>query len=374
MGSRYSKQILPIGIDVGSGGVRAIQLQSDGQTLSIRAAGKVDTPGHFDSEQEQQDFVAEALSSILKDKGFKGRSAVTCVPGSDIHFKSFRIPKMPPEELRSAALFEAEERFAFGDEDAEYRYIDAGKIRQGQESRQEIIAMGCCGAALREHLGLLIRVGLVCEAVDVAPCAVARCFADEISAAQDQGQAYLFVDIGDQGSRITTTIDQEIVFVKSAKIGGHELNRLAGTTLNLNPDEALQLRRDILSRYADPDGKDISRQQQEIFDSAFSAITPGIEQLGKEIGLCLRYYAVTFRGIRPHELICVGGHSYETPLLKTLTELTGVPAKRGAPFKNIEVGSVFPERLRGDGLVEWTTAVGLSLRGRSATAEQKVAS
>lgn len=374
MVSRYSKQILPIGIDVGSGGVKAIQLHSDGQTLSVRAAGKIDAPVSFRSEEDRQDFVAEALSSILKNRGFKGRSAVTCVPGSDIHFKSFRIPQMPAEELHSAALFEAEERFAFDDSDAEYRYIDAGKIRQGQESRQEIIAMGCSGAALREHLGLLNKAGLVCQAVDVAPCAVVRCFGDEISAAQEQGQAYLFVDIGDQATRITTTIDQDIVFVKSAKIGGQELNRLAGKTLNLTPDEALQLRRDILSRYADPAGEGISQHQQEILESAFSAITPGIEQLGKEIGLCLRYYAVTFRGIRPHELICVGGHSYDSPLLETLTELTGVPTRRGTPFKNIEVGEVFPEKLRGNGLVEWTTAVGLSLRGRAASAEQKVAS
>ena len=96
------------------------------------------------------------------------------VPNHMIQFKSFRIPKMPPEEIGNAVLFEAEERFAFESEDAEYRYLDSGHIRQGQETRHEIIAMGCTGEALRNHMELFKKTGLICTATDVAPCAVVR--------------------------------------------------------------------------------------------------------------------------------------------------------------------------------------------------------
>ena len=369
-----SRMILPIGIDLGSSGVKLIQLQASGEQFSIRAAAKADFPPGFQDQDEEQRraFITDAVRDILKKHRFKGRHAVTAVPNYAVQFKSFRVPRMPADELDNAVLFEAEERFAFQTSEAEYRYLDAGEIRQGQERRQEIIAMGSTAAALRAHLGILKQVGLVCDAIDVGPCAVTRCLQREVADHNSPGQAHIYADLGELATRIITTIDDKIVFLKSIAIGSRKMNELAARRLNLSLAEATQLRQDILRQHAGTRGNGASDLQAEIMDSAFQAMRPGLEELGKEISLCLRYYAVTFRGIRPNELLCVGGQSYDTQLLRTIGEITGVQAIKGSPLKNIDTTDVFSESESASGLVEWATCAGLSLRGWVETTVSKV--
>ncbi len=374
MFSRASNILLPIAVDVGFGAVKMMQLQVVNDRLRVRAAWSTDFPLTLRREEERQEFLVDAIRDALKHQRFKGRLAVTAVPNHVVQFKSFRIPKMPPEEIAGAVLFEAEERFAFQSEDAEYRYVDSGHIRQGQETRHEIIAMGCTGEALRNHMELFKKTGLVCTATDVAPCAVVRCLEDDAPASEAEGQARMYADIGTHATRIITTLDGRIVFIKSIAVGGQSLNELTAKGLNLSLAEATQLRCEILMSTPEPEGDIAARTEREVLEAANAAIRPGVEQLGKEISLCLRYYAVTFRGVRPSHLICVGGQSYDRQLLQTISEITGVQAIPGAPLKRIEDGKVFTEAQRQSGLLEWATAVGLSLRGRDELEARKEAS
>ncbi len=374
MFSRASNILLPIAVDVGFGAVKMMQLQVVNDRLRVRAAWKTNFPLTLRREEERQEFAVDAIRGALKGQRFKGRLAVTVVPNHAVQFKSFRIPKMPPEEIASAVLFEAEERFAFQSEDAEYRYLDSGHIRQGQETRHEIIAMGCTGEALRNHMELFKKTGMVCTATDVAPCAVVRCLEDDAPASEAEGQARMYADIGIHTTRIITTLDGRIVFIKSIAVGGQALNELTAKGLNLSLAEATQLRREILMSTPEPESDIATHTDREVLEAANAAIRPGAEQLGKEISLCLRYYAVTFRGVRPSHLICVGGQSYDRQLLQTISEITGVQAVQGAPLKRIEDGKVFTEAQRRSGLLEWTTAVGLSLRSRDELEARKEAS
>ncbi len=376
---RSSNTVLPIGIDIGSSGVKVMQLQTLGDHLSVRAAAKIELPPNLRRDEERWAFIIDAIKDILKNNRFKGPQAVTSVPNHAVQFKSFRVPRMPAEELTSAVMFEAEERFAFQSDDAEYRYLDAGEIRQGQETRQEIIAMGCTGQALRHLLNIFKKVGLVCQATDVGPCAVVRCFHKDMDNSEPQGQPHIYADFGDYATRIIITVDAKIVFVKSVAIGGQKLNEMAARVLNLPLSEASQLRRDILAYHCDPTPpkarQDASPHlHEQIMESAFAAIRPAIEEIGKEISLCLRYYAVTFRGLRPDELVCIGGHSYDPQLLHTITEVTGVQAVKGAPLNGIDVSGVFSETQCRSGLLEWATAAGLSLRDWAQPGPEKEAS
>ncbi len=374
MFSRASNILLPIAVDVGFGAVKMMQLQVVNDRLRVRAAWKMNFPLTLRREEERQEFAVDAIRAALKRQRFNGRLAVTAVPNHMVQFKSFRIPKMPPEEIASAVMFEAEERFAFQSDDAEYRYLDSGHIRQGQETRHEIIAMGCTGEALRNHMELFKKAGLVCTATDVAPCAVVRCLEDDVPASEPEGQARMYADIGTHATRIITTLDGRIIFIKSIAVGGQALNELTAKGLNLSLAEATQLRREILMSTLEPESDVATHTASEVLEAANAAIRPGVEQLGKEISLCLRYYAVTFRGVRPSQLICVGGQSYDRQLLRTISEITGAQAVQGAPLKRIEHGKVFTEAQRRSGLLEWATAAGLSLRGRDELEARKEAS
>jgi hypothetical protein len=61
----------------------------------------------------------------------------------------------------------------------------------------------------------------------------------------------------------------------------------------------------------------------------FDATRSTMEELGREIGLCLRYYSVTFRGQRPNKLRLLGGEAADPMLLGVLNAALRFRSKRG---------------------------------------------
>jgi len=340
----------------------------------VQAASKAVFPGHARRAKERQEYMADSIRDMLKNNNFQGRRIVTMVPNDALKYKSFRLPQMPEDELHQVVQFEAEERFAFKESDAEFRFLHAGQIRQGQESREEIIAMGCLGGILREQLNLFSQLGLVCEGMEVAPTAIARCLQIANKSPHDSEEAQVLVDIGYQASRIIISQGGKIIFIKSISVGGSKFCELIAKKLNLSSQEASQLRQEILHFYAYPESQENDKLHTEILDSAIEATRSAVEQLGKEIGLCLRYFSVTFKGIRPEELVCVGGESYDPRLLQSISETTGLNSVKGAPLKQIATDGIFSGADRKSGLLEWATVTGLALREMAEETLEKVAS
>lgn len=356
------KRVLPIAIDVGASSVKMLQLEQSGDQMHVVAAGKFVIPPHVRQSDEQQELVINAVKDLLKSEGFKGRRAVTIVPNYVIQFKSFRVPRIPDEELDQIVLFEAQDRFAFEDPTAEFRYFNAGEVRQGEEIRQEVITMGCPGERLNEHLNIFEKLNLSCHAIEVSPCAVVRSQAAQQTGSEDEDAIQIYADVGQHATRVVITRGPKIIFIKSINVGGNKLDVLTAKQLNLPVNEASQLRSEVLRHYAQPDAEMSPHLRDDILDSTAVATKQAFESIGKEIGLCLRYFSVTFRGLRPDELICVGGEAYDPGLLKSITEIAGIRAVKGSPLKNISTEGVFSSAQRQSKLLEWSTAVGLALR------------
>ncbi len=369
---RRSNRALPIAVDIGSSAIRLIQLQQDGGRLVVRAASCFDIPVHLRRSEDRTDTVISAIQDQLKEHDFVGRNVVSVVPSHAIHYKSFRVPHIPADELEQAVLFEAEERFAFDQTNAEYRYLDAGEVRHGQDLRKEILAMACRDDALRTHLEMFDRLGLVCTATLVAPCAVVRCFETPGAVAEDHSNIY--ADFGQRDTRITITAAGKVIFIKSLAIGGMKLDEMTAMKLNLSIDEAVQLRREVMTQQHGPGAARNDDLHSPIVDSAVEAVKPIYEQLSKEISLCLRYFAVTFRGVRPGHMTCVGGGAYDTRLCHFISEITGVPTVPGYPLGGVDPGEAFASKPGEDGHMAWATAMGLALHGATQVPQRKEAS
>ena len=87
-----------------------------------------------------------------------------------------------------------------------------------------------------------------------------------------------------------------------------------------------------------------------------------LDQLAKEIALCLRYCSVTFRGIRCDEVTAVGGESYNIDMLRMLSDQVNVPFRVGRPMRNMVAESDIGGLDRRSGQPEWATVLGLALK------------
>lgn len=360
-------KIGPIAVDFGTYALRVLQLAGRGDQRHIHEwATHVYPPRDGSAGPDRSDVVA-ALRGILQSKRFAGKQVVTALGRHDLIAKSIRLPEIPESELAAAVAFEASERIKELEEDAEIRYIPSGTLLGETERQQEVLVLAAKADVVREHLDVLTELGLESVGIDAAPCAVFRPFERYLRRNQDQDQINAFVDIGQASSWIVIARGDRIVLTRSVDVGGAAFDRLVSAKLGVDPKEGRALRHQINARSSLPRSTTIV--DPEMLETIIQAEKPAWEKLGREIGLCIRYFAVTFRGARPNSATCVGGESLGEHGLGHLSEATGMTCRVGFPLRHVRCERQPLSADANASLAEWATCAGLSMKPVTAAAE-----
>jgi type IV pilus assembly protein PilM len=351
-------QIQPIGLDIGHDSVRMLQLEVTGSTLSVLAAAKRAVPA--EARQSAELHLAASMDLVrqmMRQNPFHGRQVVAALPRHIVHAKNLRLPNIPASELASAVQFEARNIFPFDVEKAHVEFIHAGEVRQGGDVRQEVIVLAAKHEDVNNFLEQLHRCGVVIESLDVEPCALFRTVQRFIRRKEDENEVHVLVEVGLQRTQVVIGRGNEISFFKSIDIGGGQFDSAVAEKLGINLDEARALRRRMSEGAEAPDNSKRDAVQQAVFD----ATRAGMETLGKEISLCLRYHSVTFRGQRPACLRLLGGEAADTQLQAVLNTMATLPVEIGKPLFSVDISRMSAmERIGCQS--EWAMALGLGLK------------
>ena len=364
---------LPIALDIGYDRIKTLQLSNSGDGIHVAAWGKWVFPVGGDADPQHR--TAQAVSAVrdmLRNGGFHGRKVISSLSCRHLGIKNIRLPRMPANELSKAIKWEADERFNFEVTDDQLKYLQAGTVRQGTESRNEIIMLAIPEHIINAHLEMLGAMGLRAEHIDAEPVALFRCFERHLRRADDEQTASVIVDIGLSATRVVVARGRQILFLKNIPIAGKKFTEAVAGQLNISFEEAHDLReRCIHVESAPPDGDSCEGDDQQGQDSSrrnpvdwsiHDALRSEVEQLAREVALCLRYCAVTFRGLRPTQVTLCGGEAYDSVVTRMIGEQLGVPCEFGRPFKGIDLsGAEMGSDGHGD-LSEWAVCVGLGTR------------
>jgi type IV pilus assembly protein PilM len=211
-----------------------------------------------------------------------------------------------------------------------------------------------------EHLSAM---KLSAQHVDVEPNALFRAYQRFLRRAEDASTVNVIIDVGLSTTKVIVSRGPVILFIKSIDVAGRKFNENVAKELNLTYQEALHIRRRGFSRprgHAEP-------TPEQVQWSVYDAIRSQVEVLAREIGLCLRYCSVTFRGLRPAQLTVTGGEAYDPALIKLLSEYLNCPCVVGQPLHRIDLGESDLESDRRGAMTEWSVATGLALRGLFST-------
>lgn len=351
----------PIAIDIGAAGVKLLQLaQRDGKPSVLAAFHRTLSTS---DPQDRRSALVEAIREGLNQAPFAGREVVTALGTGEFQMKSLRLPKMPTEELAGAVEFEAQDRFELDGKAAQFRHLCAGDVRHGNEIKQEVIVFAAMEQDVADRLELLESVRLRSVAVDLAPLAAARGFMRFLRRAEDSAAVNVFVDIGWRGATVIITHGTEIAFLKQVEAGGMHFTAATAHALSLDTMKAQELRIKRMQAAAGSRAKEHGSINPDIDNAVTDALRPLVEKLLKEIQLCLRYFAVTFRGSRPECVTLVGGDASEPAIMSTFNKELDVACTIGHPLRGIaQPSGVFP---REDVSFHpaWAVACGLALRG-----------
>lgn len=359
-------QVLPIGLDLGFDSIKMLQLEVVDGALSVLCAAKRQMPEEVRANPELRLPVAmDLVRQMLRQEYFRGRSIVTTLPREMVHAKNLRLPMIPPGELESAVRFEARNVFPFDAEQAHVRHLQAGDVRQGNDTRQEVIVLAATHDDVNFYLEQLNRTGAVIESLDFEPCAIYRSVERFIRRREDEQEVYVLVDIGWRRTQVVIGRGRDMSFFKPIDIGGQNFNEAVSRKLEITSDEAQELRRRINSEQAQKDSPspsgvhDVRKDpvRQAVFDSTRALM----EELAREISLCLRYHSVTFRGQRPSRLRLIGGEALDPQLQSVLSSALPTPVEAARPLLSVDT-SAMGKSDRRDRMCEWTVAFGLALK------------
>lgn len=356
---------LPIALDFGDDGVKLLQMRQVGGTLAVTACGRWRAPQSLapDPKGRRESMVA-AVRDMLRRGGFRGRRAVSALPCSQMGIKNVRLPQMPEHELRQAVAWEASERLGFRQGVDQLSYIKAGQVRTAAENRDEIIILTAGEQIVRDRLELLDEMGLRAEHVEAEPVALFRGFERFLRRCADEQVVSVVIDVGVTSTRVVVARGRQIVFIKSIDIGGRNFNEVVAGHLNLSYAEAAELRTQKLREHSGalPGEEPRREDDSDVNWTLYDAVRGEVERLTREISLCLRYCAVTFRGLHPAGVIVTGGEAYDPVLMELLGEQLGIECQAGRPMSGFDLSAVdFGGNRRGS-LAEWALCVGLAVR------------
>lgn len=360
-GGKFKHSAMPIGIDVGTHGVRLLQLAAVGDGYrAIAAAAKPLPQGLKSDAAEYRGALAQAIRAALSHGGFHGKQVVSCLPADVLRVKNLRLPTMPEGEMESAVKWEAAERFRIDADKIAVQFMTAGQVRQGDDLREEIIVMASSSHLVDSHIGALTDCGLQPLAIDSVPTALGRIFAEPKSDEDnnEKAPAHVVIDAGHTSTKVLIFRGDTVVFYKVIDIGGSQLDQRVAEHLQMPLEEITPMREQL----SESDDSEVGR-------ALLDAMRPMLTELGKEIALCLRYYGVTFRGSRPQTVRMVGGNASQKHIVDVISEHAGIQVNTANPLANIDlsdVSGVIPPHHAG----AWALAMGLSGRGQHLSISQ----
>lgn len=364
-GNFNNRKHLPFAVDIGGSRVRMLQLARLDDCWRASAAGSetIDTDAAAGTP-EWRDAVAAAMKALLVRGAFHGSHCAVGVPDTLVQYKNVRMPKMPADEMAQALVFEARDRMDLGEGDTIIQHVSAGEVMQGEERRQEMIAMAIEEDPMAMLLAALDTAGLTPVSIETTPTALTRCFSRFCEEGDETVR--VFIDTGQSGTKVQIARGTQITFYKRVDIGSRELNEAVAKQLELSTDEAARLRKrqagDAGETTAEDDKLFGSARRQNVDRAVFEAARPLLQELAKEIGLCLRYYAVTFRGKRPEHVVLSGGEACDTQFASILTEQLDLRIDAADPFDAIDTSGTELVNDQPGALADWSVAVGLALR------------
>lgn len=367
----------PIGLDLGHDSVKLLQLEVHGgsiadtpsalRTLSVVAAARHAIPEEARTNPARRvELSAEVIQRLLAQQPFVGRKVVSTLPREFVHIKNLRMPNIPADEMEAAVQFEAKSAFGFDTDDAMIQFLPAGEVRQGNESRQEIIVLAAKNADVENYLQQLDQCGVEVQGLDTEITGLFRCFERFIRRREDEQEVQILIDIGARRTQVIIGKGRDISFYKPVEIGGLHLLNAISRKLTISLDEARALRHRLLDTEAAPEPtpglspRDQARRdpvRQAVFDATRSVA----EELGQELAMCLRYFTVTFRGHRPTRARLLGGEATDPQLQAVLHSMLNVPVEAGRPLFSVDTSRMRAADRRGP-MSQWALAAGLSMR------------
>ncbi|HOQ03990.1 MAG TPA: pilus assembly protein PilM [Anaerohalosphaeraceae bacterium] len=320
----FGKKYGPIGVDLGSGHLRAVQLGQNGQGLFLQAGGIRSKPDEIKfGTPEWQRWALEALREIVRESSFKGAKVTTALPSDDLFIDQVRVPRASSAAaMEQAAFAKVQSKLPFKPEEGLLKYVLA-EPAEGKGAEVEVVVMGAGRLALEVHLAIYEQAGLEVAGIIPWPLAMITSYARFFCRRKhEQDRVSILMSVGTHHCNVVICRGMALLFARVVPIGFAELNNDAGM----------------------------------------------MHRLIAELDACARYYQTMPSAAPIERLVFLAGSGVSRAVCEGVAELAQrmqIAAQVGDVLSAIRLDPVEQKMMidRRNSKVDWSLAFGLSLQG-----------
>ena len=310
--------VAPIGLDIGSTSIRAVEVSKSKDRPAINNFGQIFLPeGAMVGGVVKEDrAVTAALRELWTAQNFQSRSVVLGVTHQQVVVREVEVANMPARELRQALPFQVRDVLPLPVEEAVLDFFPLEKPAKGAGTVNGLL-IAAPKEAVINTVSAVERAGLQVSQVDLS------CFAALRAAAHLAYDTEAVLDIGAEGTNIIIHTDGVPQIVRTIPRGGAEITRLMATRLGMPLAEAEELKcRAGLLRSESPESAEVVAE----------ALRPFIG----EIRSSFSYFSSSHNAQRVSRLALVGGAAQLPGLPEELRDALGVPTVLSNPLRRLQ--------------------------------------
>ncbi|MEZ5290321.1 MAG: type IV pilus assembly protein PilM [Vicinamibacterales bacterium] len=345
----FSRTKPVVGLDIGSSGVKAIELKKSGKGFKVTAIGVEPLPPDsiVDGAIIDAGVVTDAVRRLLQSPRFKAKDVVASLSGSSVIVKKISLPVMTDADLAESIHWEAEQYIPFDIQDVnlDYQILTPPAERQGT---MDVMLVAAKKDKIADYTGVVSAVGKSAVVVDVDAFALQNAF--EANYPEDHGKVVALVNAGASAININLVSGGTSLFTRDVGIGGNTFTEAVQKELGLPFDGAEDAKR----------GLPVEGVRHEDVGPVLQAV---MENVLLEIERTFDFFKATAASDHIDKVMVSGGTSLVEHFSGALRERLGTEVDRFDPFRNVPIDAA---ALNGSNAADLgpmcAVAVGLALR------------
>ncbi len=311
------------GLDIGTTGIRVVELRGSGPTRSLVKYAYVPVEvklAQSDSRADQQKL-AQILSNLVNEAKLSTKNVAVGLPSSRVFTTVVDFDRIPQNELGKALLYQADSLIPTPPAESKIDWAVIGDSPK-DKTKLEVLLSSVANSFVESRLDMIESIGLNVVAFEPDSLALARALVPAGTVAPQ-----LLIDIGQLSSDIVITMQEAPHLTRSIPTGAEAVVRSAMQNLNIDEKQARQ----FVYKFG------VSKDKLE--GQVFQAIIGTVDLLVSEIDKTIKFFQTRYPDQPIERMIVTGGASTIPEFPLYLANKFGVNVEIGNAWRNVAFAS-----------------------------------
>lgn len=307
------------GLDIGTTGIRIVELRGSGPTRSLvkYAYVPIDVKMSQSDSKADQQKLAQVLSNLISEARLSTRNVAVGLPSSKVFTTVTDFDRIPQNEMGKAIQYQAESLIPTPPAESKIDWAVIGDSPK-DKMKVEILLSSVSNGYIEQRLDMIESIGLNVIAFEPDNTALPRALVPTGTTAPQ-----LIIDMGQLSTDLVITMADAPRLTRSIPTGVEAVIRSATQNLNIDDKQAQQ----FVNKFG------VSKEKLE--GQVYQAIIGTIDLLVSEIDKSVKFFQTRYPEVPIERMIVTGGASTIPEFPLYLANKFGVNVEIGNAWRNV---------------------------------------